>query len=123
MSRFSGHKDTVTPSRWSSDHRWELRGPEGGIHFHVSISKSGDYPPGCGLEVHRCAPAHSQRGEAPHHIDCPVTGGRCWHDGTSLYASETLWPMFEQWLREGDHASIFRALEGEYNGHFQENEQ
>ena len=121
MSRFAGHKYTFTPSEWNSDqHAWEFRGPEGGIHFRATISKTSEHPPVCGLEIHRCAPAPYQQGQAPHHIDCPVTGGRCWHDGTSLYASETLWPMFEGWLRLGDHASIFRSLEMEYDNRFQE---
>lgn len=124
MSRFAGHKYTFTPGQWGNDHHcWELRGPDGGIHFHASIPKDGDYPPGCGLEVHRCTPAPYQQGDAPHHLDCPVTGGRCWHDGTSLYASETLWPMFEGWLRLGDHASIFRALEVEYDNRFREDDE
>ena len=123
MSRFAGHKYTFTPSQWGSDrHYWELRGPDGGIHFHAVTYWDGGHSPACGLEIHRCAPASYQQGTAPHHIDCPVTGGRCWHDGTSLYASETLWPMFEGWLRLGDHASIFRSLEMEYDNRFQEDD-
>ena len=119
MARFAGHKYTMIPAAWGTTrHRWELRGPDGGIHFHVGISRDAKYPPTAGLEIHRCAPPDYQRGEAPHHVDCPVTGGRCWHDGTSLYASETLWPMFEVWLRSGDHESIFRALESEYDSRF-----
>lgn len=121
MARFAGHKYTFTVTSWNADHhRWELRGPEGGVHFHATISKTSEHPPACGLEIHRCAPAPYQQGQAPHHIDCPVTGGRCWHDGTSLYASETLWPMFEGWLHLGDHAAVFSALEREYDNRFQE---
>ena len=124
MSRFAGHKYTFTSSEWNSDHhQWELRGPEGGIHFHAAIHKTSEYPPSCGLEIHRCTPAHYQQGGAPHHINCPITGGRCWHDGTSLYATETLWPMFEGWLRLGDHAAIFRTLEGEYDNRFSDNDE
>lgn len=119
MSRFAGHKYTFTPSAWGSDnHKWELRGPDGGVHFNASIQRDAKYPPSAGLEIHRCAPADYQKGQAPHHIDCPVTGGRCWHDGTSLYASETLWPMFSVWLQFGDHASVFRSLEIEYDDRF-----
>ena len=114
MSRFNGHKYTFTPSEWGDEHQWELRGPEGGIQFTATIY----HRPACGLEIHRCTPAPHQQGEAPHHINCPITGGRCWHDGTGLYASETLWPTFEQRLREGDHAAIFRTLEQEYDSRF-----
>lgn len=119
MAKFAGHKYTMTVSPWGTkEHRWELRGPQGGVHFHIGISRDMKYSPTAGLEIHRCEPADYQRGEAPHHINCPVTGGRCWHDGTSLYATETLWPMFEVWLKHGDHEAIFRSLEGEYNDRF-----
>lgn len=119
MARFAGHKYTLQINPWgSASHRWELRGPDGGIHFHVTIQKDAKYPPYSGLEIHRCAPAEYQKGDAPHHLDCPVTGGRCWHDGTSLYATETLWPMFSVWLADGDHDSIFRRLEREYDERF-----
>lgn len=102
----------------SVQHHWEFVGPEGGIHFHVSVYKAND--PSCGLEFHhtarsgyyRCAEA------APDHIACPLLGEPCWHDGTSLYAIETIWPMVEPMLRSSDHEAIFRLLEGEYSRHF-----
>lgn len=119
MSKFAGHTYTITMSPWGTvNHRWELRGPNGGIHFHVGINRESQYPPSAGLEIHRCEPADYQQGEDPHHINCPVTGGRCWHDGTSLYATETLWPMFEMWLKDGNHKFIFRSLEEEYEDRF-----
>lgn len=64
----------------------------------------------CGLELHSIYPKGD---DAPDHIDCPLTGGRCWHDGTSLYASETLWPHIQPYLRDGDHETIFKILERE----------
>ena len=118
MTRFAGHKFTLTPSHWATNLRWELRGPDGGVHFHVSIPRNPEYSVSAGLEIHRCAPAEYQVGSAPHHIDCPVTGGRCWHDGTSLYAIETLWPRFEFYYRGSDHDAAFRDLEHEYNSRF-----
>ena len=119
MSRFAGHKYTMTITPWGSEnHMWELRGPNGGVHFHVNVQHDAKYPPTAGLEIHRCAPADYQTGSAPHHINCPVTGGRCWHDGTSLYATETLWPMFADDLKCGDHKSIFLGLEHEYDSRF-----
>ena len=51
--------------------------------------------------------------------DCPLTGGQCWHDGTSMYARETVWPRAEIYLRNGDHDGIFRMLEREYELHFE----
>jgi hypothetical protein len=117
MSRYRHHKYTWSKPFGFTRHWWELVGPDGAIHFHVSISES--YSPSCGLEIHRTTPADYQCGEAPSHVDCPLTWGRCWHDGTSLYASEELWPMIESMLRAGDHPAIFRLLEGEADRRFE----
>jgi hypothetical protein len=100
-------------------HSWELVGPVGAVHFHVSLpEKEEAWPPSCGLEFHHTEACGWSTDEAPHHVDCPLTGGRCWHDGTSLYASETLWPRVEGWLRAGDHNAIFRLLEREADRRF-----
>lgn len=116
MSRFRHHKYTYSNPFGSPRHQWELVGPEGGIHFHVSLTKG--YDPSCGLEFHHAARANYDPDRAPDHIKCPLIGEPCWHDGTSLYASETIWPMIEPMLRSGDHETIFRVLEGEYDRHF-----
>jgi hypothetical protein len=94
--------------KWSKpfnhvNHHWELRSVHGAVHFHVS----GDH---AGLEMHSIYP-HGD--DAPHHVNCPLTGGRCWHDGTSLYATETLWPMIQPYLKSGEHEKIFSILETE----------
>jgi len=116
MSRFRHHKYTYSNPFGSPRHCWELVGPEGGIHFHVSMTKG--YDPSCGLEFHHAARANYDTGRAPDHIKCPLIGEPCWHDGTSLYASEEIWPMVEPMLRNGDHEAVFRVLEGEYDRHF-----
>ena len=110
MAKFNGHKYTWQKPFGSVRHQWELRTVDGGISFHASIMDNDRNPPACGLEFHSIYPRND---EAPHHIDCPVTGGRCWHDGTSLYASETLWPMIADYLKRGDHDKIFSILEHE----------
>ena len=105
--KYTGHTYKWTKMFDSVHHHWELRSAHGGIHFHASVFKGN---PVCGLEFHSIYP----RGEdAPDHIDCPVTGGRCWHEGTSLYAMETLWPMIEPYLKHGEHEQIFSILEHE----------
>jgi hypothetical protein len=76
------------------------------------------YDPSCGLEFHHAARARYRCDEAPDHIKCPLIGEPCWHDGTSLYASETIWPRIEPILRSGDHEAVFRILEYEYDSHF-----
>lgn len=116
MPRFRHHKYTWTKPFGSARHCWELVGPMGGVHFHVSITEG--YGPSAGLEFHHAASSGYRCDEAPDHINCPVIGQPCWHDGTSLYASETLWPMIEPMLRSGDHETIFRVLEGEYDERF-----
>lgn len=116
MARFRHHKYTWSRPWGSPRHQWELVGPEGGVHFSVSMTKG--YDPSCGLEFHHSTRAKYRRDEAPDHTQCWLIGGPCWHDGTSLYASETLWPMIEPMLRSGDHETIFRILEGEYDDRF-----
>lgn len=112
MIKYRHHKYTWSNPFGSVHHRWELVCAEGGVHFHVTMVK--DYGPSCGLEF------HSLTGDgAPDHVNCPVTGGRCWHDGTSLYAQETVWPRVESYLKTGDHESIFRGLEYEAKKHFE----
>lgn len=110
MSRFRGHKYTWSKPFGSVRHHWELRSAKGGVHFQASLTEG--YGPSCGIEFHSASP----RGDdAPDHIDCPITGGRCWHDGTSLYATEHLWPMIESYLKYGEHDQIFRILEHEHD--------
>lgn len=113
MPRFVGHKYQWTKPFTSVRHHWEVRSQHGGIHFHASLTDG--YDPSCGLEFHSVVPVGD---DAPFHIDCPITGGRCWHDGTSLYASETLWPIISGYLRSGEHEKIFVILEREHDEHF-----
>ncbi len=116
MIEFRHHKYIWTRPFGGARHHWELVGPHGGIHFHVSVSK--EYGDSCGLEYHHAEPVGPYKHTAPHHKDCPVIGGNCWHDGTSLYASETLWPLISSFLRDGNHDAVFRLLEQEFIDHF-----
>jgi len=118
MSKFKHEKYSWSRHWGTPQHWWELVGPNGAIHFHVSMSEEKYGGPTAGLEFH-----HLSGEGAPHHLNCPLTGGRCWHDGTSLYASETLWPQIEPMLRSGDHDGIFRALEWEYDRHFDQTDE
>jgi hypothetical protein len=111
MGNYSHHKYTWQKPFGSERHNWELVTAEGGINFHVSKSES--FGASCGLEYH-----HTSGEGAPHHVNCPLTGGRCWHDGTSLYATDHLWPMIEPYLKKNEHERIFKILEGEAQSHF-----
>lgn len=116
MARFRHQKYTYTNPYGSPYHTWEIVGPMGGVHFRVVMTSG--YGPSCGLEFHHSARTRYRCDEAPDHITCPVIGEPCWHDGTSLYASETIWPMVEPMLKHGDHERVFRLLEEEYDRRF-----
>jgi hypothetical protein len=111
---FAHHRYTRTTPFNSPRHLWELVGPKGALSFSASFYKVGA-PPSCGLEFH-----HLSGDGVPDHIACPLTGGWCWHTGTSLYASEHVWPEIEDLVRRGDHDSVFEVLEGEYRRHFEQ---
>lgn len=117
MSRYRHHKYTWSKPHMSVNHDWSLVGPIGAVNFHVSMTPG--YSASAGLEFHHTEAASYRCEEAPDHTSCPLTGGRCWHDGTSLYAMETLWPVIETLLRSGNHEAIFEVLEVEADRHFE----
>ena len=117
MTKFKHHKYVYTFPFGSHSHRWEVIGPDGAMHFHVSVRTEEPHPfESAGLETHSRTPLYEP--SAPDHIDCPLTGGPCWHDGTSLYATETLWPRIKVYLAGGAHSKVFRILEREYDERF-----
>jgi hypothetical protein len=56
---------------------------------------------------------------APSHKDCWLIGGQCWHDGTSLYAEEHVWPVIGLCLQSGNHETAWEVLQREYERHFE----
>jgi len=77
-------------------HNYEVICNKGAINFHwVDYLDRKDIPDNAGLEIHYRIPPEYMEDRAPTHIDCQLTGGWCWHDGTSLYATETLLPMIK----------------------------
>lgn len=117
--KYRHHKYTWQNPFTAVSHRWEFVGPLGAVHFHVSVMKDSEFGPTAGLEFHHTGACNYRPGTAPDHIDCPLTGGPCWHDGTSLYAIETLWPIISAYLRSGEHRAIFDLLEREADQHFE----
>lgn len=110
-ARYRHQKCTWEKPFGSVRHMWQLVGPKGGLHF--TANKTEGYDWSCGLETHYAEAPEYMRDQAPSQVKCWLIGCRCWHDGTSLYASETLWPIIEPMLRSGDHDAIFRVLEHE----------
>jgi len=91
--------------------RWAVIGPAGAVDFHcnnVSIGHGIDWIGG--IEEHRREPDKYQVGKPPDHTDCRLLEGNCWHDGSSLYASEVLIPILKQ---RGEDA-LWTQLEAEY---------
>lgn len=105
----------------SPRHSYELIGAVGGIHFHVTdygdehAAKFGERYSG-GLEIHLRQPAEYQRHDPPSQDECWLLKCPCWHDGSSLYASETIIPF---WLCDpGDHERMFGWLRREAERRF-----
>ncbi len=101
--------------------RWILVGPLGAIDFHCTnlpmLERMREMVPDIwrsgGVEYHcRTAPDY-MRDKTASHTHCFVLGGPCWHDGTSLWASEHWIPLLE---REGEDA-IWRELHATYQRH------
>ena len=104
-------KYTMTWGLQQWDHMWQIEGADGGAHLSIRPWKHHDderVEHSAGLEMHfRRPPAHMTN-EAPTHSPCWLIHGPCWHDGTSLYASENFVPMF---LDGCDHERIFSEME------------
>lgn len=114
--KFVDHKYEWTQRYMATRHQWSFRGPRGGLHLSVNVMPDrGLGRADAGLEFHH-AYDPSGGNEAAHHTNCWLLGGPCWHDGTALYASETVWPRVEQMMP--DHDAIFRYLETLYDQHF-----
>lgn len=114
-------KYTYEPSFGYPRHVWTVIGRHGAIHFHVTDmgeengKKYGDRYSG-GLEVHYRSPPEYMSDNAPSQDECWLIGCPCWHDGTSLYASETVIPF---WLAApNDHERMFQFLIRDYESRF-----
>lgn len=106
----------------SWQHVWTVIGRHGAIHFHVSdmgeetANKHGLDRYSGGLEVHYRVPPDYMAEDAPSQDNCWLIGCPCWHDGTSLYASEYLIPL---WLCDPhNHKRMFEILQREYEDRF-----
>lgn len=96
-----GHRieSTYHFGRWRHD--FILQTEYGVINFWV-------YPEDetCGLEFHYLKrPSSMEEGTAPSHHNCPYVHASCWHEGSSLWATEHILPCY------GDNEAIFNILE------------
>lgn len=88
------------------NHRWIIVGNNIAAHLDIRPYqiKDGPIEYSAGLEIHYGQPPDYMADEAPHHEECWLLHGPCWHDGTSLYAQEEFVPIF---LNGCDHDLIF----------------
>ncbi|MCB9910500.1 MAG: hypothetical protein H6829_09575 [Planctomycetes bacterium] len=112
--KFNHHKYEYINRFENASHHWSLLGPAGGVEFHANALKG---LTSCGLEIH-ASRSGRRNDRAPDHLECYLTKEPCWHEGTSLYATETLWPNIEHHLKGGDHEAVWRILELEYDRYF-----
>ena len=106
-------------------HTWILIGAIGALHLHVTDRGKGAEPTFGdstgdrfygGIEIHYRQPTGHMRLKPPSHDHCGVLNAPCWHDGSSLRATEYWIPL---WLEEPhDHARLFSALAVEADQRF-----
>ena len=106
------------------NHTYTCIGRHGAVHFHISDfgaewEKTHGQRFGAGLEIHYREPPPHMADYAPSQDKCWLIGCPCWHDGTTMYAEETLLPMW----RPNDHERMFRLMEHEYRLRFEKEDE
>ena len=89
--------------------RYCVIGPRTAVDFH--FSKINGWDVSAGLECHYIQKPSYQGDREPFSENCWLTGVRCWGDGTSLYATEFLYPLFAEMGLD----AFWRILEDEHN--------
>lgn len=100
----------------SANHTWSVAGARMGVHLHISEMVDGykpEYGPrfSGGIEIHYRAPPDYMKDDAPSGNPCWLIHGPCWHDGSSMQATEFWIPFWQE--NPFDHERMFRALEKE----------
>jgi hypothetical protein len=101
-------------------HNYHLVGRWGGLNFHITDfgeERLAAIPDrySAGLECHYRQPPDYMRNDPPSHDCCWLLKAPCWHDGTSIYAQETLLPLFDG----KDHVRMFVHLAKEADERFE----
>lgn len=68
-----------------------------------------------GVEIHSPVALHSWEPD-PDFYDCPILGGKCWTDGSSLTFSEGFHPL----IQAGDSEGVLSMLAGWHVSKFEE---
>ena len=111
--RYSKPFDTPT-------HLWTIIGRDGGLSLRIveHARRAGDPEYSGGLEIHRRVPADGDD-SAPGFDQCWLLKCPCWHDGTSLYVTESLIP---RWIQscDRDNDKMFDLMRQEYAQRFEQ---
>ncbi len=98
----------IVELRDNGEKRYCVIGPRMAVDFH--FSNISGFDPVAGLECHYKQQPSYLAGREPFDEHCWLTGVRCWGDGTSLYATEYLLPLF----REMGVEAFWSVLEQEH---------
>lgn len=100
--------------------RWIYVGALGAVDFHCTNRSTlermrattgmADLWRSGGIETHYRTPPDYMRDDQPSHEHCWILGGKCWHDGSSLAATERWIPLLESCGEE----AIWSALRVRY---------
>lgn len=97
--------------------RWIVVGKSGALDFHCTRGDSEvarRFGRSGGVEFHYRQPTSYMAADyGSTHEHCWILQGPCWHDGTSLWASEHWIPLLE---REGEDG-VWAELERQYRRH------
>ena len=97
-------------NRFYPEHMWKVVSARMGIHLHITDlgEKNTAMRYSGGIECHWRSPPDHMKDEVPHK-NCWVLGGVCWHDGSSMQATEHWIPLWL--LAPNDHDEMFRLLQ------------
>lgn len=115
-------KSDMWCGEWTT--RYWVEGAAGAVEFWVRKTEQTQWSEERaygGFEVHSCIPTDDS---PPSHGRCAQLSDRpCWHDGSSLYATEYWIPLWERTRgnTDNDH-SIFASLVSEYFKRFSKEE-
>lgn len=97
---------------------WIVRSPQGATHFHFdALAQPSEYRIAygedcwgyAGVETHWASPPDYMKDDKPSHEHCDILGAPCWHDGTSLWASEHWMPGVRQFGSDWIWTELERA--------------
>ena len=104
-------------------HTWTVLGAKGAVHLHITDygeehgKKYGERYLG-GIEIHYRHPPEYMTEKPPSQDECWLLKCPCWHDGSSLQASEVWIPTWQ--ADPHDHDGMFAMLKNDARQRFEE---